>query len=154
MRPKIIPDVVSTREVLALPPHASVRQAARLMAEHGIAALLVVGDGDALKGIITERDITARVVAPGLDPEATPLSEVMTADPFCLRADDSLSEALELMRVHGFRHLPVLDDRGKPLSMVSVRDLYAVVQRQLEHDILNRDAWIMGIADAWGDGQA
>lgn len=151
MRAKIVPDVVPARDVLALSPDSTVRLAAQTMAAHNVAALLV-NDRDGVKGIVTERDITARVVAEGLDPETTPLSVVMTPDPRCLRADDSLSEALELMRVHGFRHLPVLDAAGRPLSMVSVRDLYAEVQRQLEHDILNRDAWIMGVADAWGDG--
>ncbi|MBX9635029.1 MAG: CBS domain-containing protein, partial [Magnetospirillum sp.] len=66
--------------------------------------------------------------------------------------DDSIAEALELMRRNGFRHLPVVDRQGHPMAMVSVRDLYAVIQRQLEHDILTRDAWILGVADAWGDG--
>ncbi|MBC7907354.1 MAG: CBS domain-containing protein [Rhodospirillaceae bacterium] len=151
MRPKIVPDVVSPSDVLALPPHAMVRQAAKLMAEHNVASLLVTEDGRLL-GIVTERDVTARVVAAGLDPDSTTLAQVMTADPRSLAPDDSIGEALELMRRHSFRHLPVLDDDGHPVAMVSVRDLYAVVQRQLEHDILNRDAWIMGIADAWGDG--
>jgi|AGTN01.2.fsa_nt_gi Predicted signal-transduction protein containing cAMP-binding and CBS domains len=153
MRPKIVPDVVPPRPVLALPPDASVRRAARTMAEQNVAALLVSDDG-VVRGIVTERDITARVVAPGLDPDSTPLSRVMTADPYSLRADDSIGEALELMRRHGFRHLPVLDGEGRPLAMVSVRDLYAQVQKQMELDLLHRDAWIMGIADAWGDGKA
>lgn len=151
MRPKIVPDVVSPSDVLSLPPDASVRQAARLMAESNVASVLVTENGRLL-GIVTERDVTARVVATGLDPDHTALSQVMTADPRTLAPDDSIGEALELMRSHGFRHLPVLDDDGHPVAMVSVRDLYAVVQRQLEHDILNRDAWILGVADAWGDG--
>lgn len=151
MRPKIVPDVVSPSEVLALPPGASVRQAAKVMAESNVASLLVT-EGGRLLGIVTERDVTARVVAAGLDPDGTMLSQVMTADPRALAPDDSIGEALELMRRYGFRHLPVLDDDGHPMAMVSVRDLYAVVQSQLEHDILNRDAWILGVADAWGDG--
>ena len=76
----------------------------------------------------------------------------MSPRPRSLAPDDSISEALELMRRHSFRHLPVLDEQGRPVAMVSVRDLYAVVQTQLERDILNRDAWILGVADAWGDG--
>lgn len=151
MRPKIVPDVVSPGQVLALPPQASVRDAARLMAERNVAALLVA-DGDDLLGIVTERDVSARVVAAGLDPDSTKLERVMSPGPRSLAPDDSISEALELMRRHSFRHLPVLDEAGRPVAMVSVRDLYAVVQTQLEHDILTRDAWIMGIADAWGDG--
>ncbi|HTH16969.1 MAG TPA: CBS domain-containing protein [Magnetospirillum sp.] len=151
MRLKIVPDVVVPCDVLFLPPQACVREAARLMASHNVAALLVT-EGDALLGIVTERDVSARVVAAGLDPDSTPLSAVMSPRPRSLAPDDSISEALELMRRHSFRHLPVLDEQGRPVAMVSVRDLYAVVQTQLERDILNRDAWILGVADAWGDG--
>lgn len=151
MRPKIVPDVVAPGEVLALPPQACVRQAARLMAENNVASLLVTEHGHLL-GIVTERDVTARVVAASLDPDTTMLAEIMTANPLSLAPDDSIAEALELMRRHGFRHLPVLDTGGHPIAMVSVRDLYTVVQNQLEHDIMNRDAWILGVADAWGEG--
>ncbi|MCR6629326.1 MAG: CBS domain-containing protein [Magnetospirillum sp.] len=153
MRPKIVPDVVKAGEVLSLPPQASVRQAARAMAASNVAALLVAEAGRVL-GIVTERDVSARVVATGLDPDATPLQAVMSPNPRSLAPDDSISEALELMRRHSFRHLPVLDGDGTPVAMVSVRDLYAVVQTQLEHDILNRDAWILGVADAWGEGMS
>lgn len=152
MRPKIVPDVVSPGDVLSLSPQASVREASRLMAANNVAALLVAEPGQVL-GIVTERDVSARVVAAGLDPDTTPLAAVMSPRPRSLAPDDSIAEALELMRRHGFRHLPVLDEGGRPLAMVSVRDLYAVVQSQLEHDILTRDAWIMGVADAWGDGE-
>lgn len=151
MRPKIVPDVVPAGDVLSLPPDSTVRDAARLMAARNVAALLVAEHGHVL-GIVTERDVSARVVAAGLDPDITPLKAVMSSKPRSLAPDDSISEALELMRRHSFRHLPVLDDAGHPIAMVSVRDLYAVVQTQLERDILNRDAWILGVADAWGDG--
>ncbi len=151
MRPKIVPDIVSPGEVLSLSPQSSVREAARLMASANVAALLVA-EGDRMLGIVTERDVSARVVAAGLDPDATPLSRVMTPEPRSLAPDDSISEALELMRRHSFRHLPVVDDGGHAIAMVSVRDLYAVVQNQLENDIMTRDAWIMGVADAWGEG--
>lgn len=150
MRPKIVPDVVSPGHVLSLPPGATVRDAARMMATNNVAALLVA-ERDTVLGIVTERDISARVVAAGHDPDTTALETVMSPRPRSLAPDDSISEALELMRRHSFRHLPVLDDQGRPVAMVSVRDLYAVVQTQLERDILNRDAWIMGVADAWGD---
>ncbi|HLO79072.1 MAG TPA: CBS domain-containing protein [Magnetospirillum sp.] len=153
MRPKIVPDVVSAGQVLSLPPQATVREAARLMAAENVAALLVAEEAKLL-GIFTERDVSARVVAAGLDPDTTRLGQVMTPEPRSLAPDDSISEALDMMRRHSFRHLPVLDDHGRPVAMVSVRDLYAVVQDQLEHDIMNRDAWILGIADAWGDEPA
>jgi CBS domain-containing protein len=152
MRPKIVPDVVSPGLVLSLPPQATVREAARMMAANNVAALLVA-EHDSVLGIVTERDVSARVVAAGLDPDVTVLEKVMSPRPRSLAPDDSIAEALDLMSRHNFRHLPVLDDDGRPVAMVSVRDLYAVVQTQLERDILNRDAWIMGVADAWGDEQ-
>ncbi|MGE5476089.1 MAG: CBS domain-containing protein [Bacteroidales bacterium] len=152
MRPKIVPDVVSPGLVLSLPPQATVREAARMMAANNVAALLVA-EHDSVLGIVTERDVSARVVAAGLDPDTTALEKVMSPRPRSLAPDDSIAEALDLMSRHNFRHLPVLDDDGRPVAMVSVRDLYAVVQTQLERDILNRDAWIMGVADAWGDEQ-
>lgn len=149
MRAKIIPDVVERRDLLSVDPGASAREAARLMAEHHVAALLVI-ERRGLAGIVTERDVTVRVVAAGRDPDRTSVESIMTADPRTLAPDDSLPEALELMRLHGFRHLPVVED-GRPVAMVSVRDLHAAVQRQLEADLVNRDAWIMGLSDAWGD---
>ncbi len=152
MRAKIIPDVVSPCHVLSLPPAATVRDAARLMADRHVAALLVQGAGvdGALLGIVTERDVTVRVVAAGLDPDAATLNQVMTANPRTLTPDDSVFEALELMQTHGFRHLPVVDDDNLPVGMVSIRDLYKAVQSQLEREVQDRDAWIIGSADAWG----
>lgn len=148
MRAKIIPDVVERREPLAVEPAATAREAARLMAERKVAALLVM-ERRALVGIVTERDVTVRVVAAGRDPDRTSVEAIMSPDPRTLAPDDSVPEALELMRLHGFRHLPVVED-GRPVAMVSVRDLHAAVQRQLETELVNRDAWIMGLSDAWG----
>lgn len=150
MRAKIVPDVVTRRDLLTVEPSATVREAARMMADHNVAALLVV-ERRALVGIVTERDITVGAVAAGRNPDATSVETIMTAEPRTLAPDDSVAEALELMRMHGFRHLPVVED-GRPVAMVSVRDLHAAVQKQLETDIVNRDAWIMGLSDAWGEG--
>lgn len=150
MRPRIVPDVVPRGAVASVAPGASVRAAARLMAGHRVAALLVV-EGEAVAGIVTEHDVTARLVAAGLDPDATPVSAIMSPNPHTLAPDDSVGEALELMRRRDIRHLPVVEG-GRPVAMVSVRDLYAAVQVQMEADILHRDAWILGLSDAWGDG--
>ncbi len=71
------------RQVIHLAPSASVREAARLMSENHIGALLVMDEGR-LAGIFTERDALNRVLAEGRDPDSTPLSEVMTRDPVTL----------------------------------------------------------------------
>jgi CBS domain-containing protein len=137
---KIIPDVVDNQTLYKLPPSALVREAAKTMGSNKVSAVLVT-DGDRLVGIFTERDLTARVVAVGLDPDKTPLSQVMTARPDVLAPEDSPLNALELMRLRHYRHLPVVED-GRVVGMVSIRDLYAVVKKQLEHEVREREAFI------------
>lgn len=140
---RIVPDIIpSTQDVYIVPPDSSVRDAAKLMRERNIAAVMIC-NGDQLAGIMTERDIAARVVAQGRDPETTTVAEVMTPDPDTLAPDDQASSALRMMREHNYRHLPVVEE-GRPVGMVSIRDLYATVQSELETDIANRDAYIFG----------
>jgi len=139
---KLMPDVIKKQELSCLPATATARDAALLMAERRIAAVLVT-EGRALKGIVTERDITVRVVAAGLDPQATPLSAVMTADPDTLEPSAAALAAMELMERHNYRHLPITVD-GEVVGMVSIRDLFAVVRAHLEDEIRDREAFIFG----------
>lgn len=139
---RIVPDVVCDQILHKVTPRDSVRQASRLMRDKKVAAVLVM-DGDRLTGILTERDMTVRVVAAGLDADATPVREVMTADPDTLAPDDTASDAIRMMRSRNYRHLPVVD-RGRVVGMVSVRDLYAVYNGELEQDLKDRNAYIYG----------
>ena len=75
-----------------------------------------------LAGILSERDIMNRVVAVGRTPGTTAVSEVMTANPRAVAADESIEECLFIMREFGFRHLPIVE--GKELrGLVSLRDV-------------------------------
>ncbi len=148
---KLIPDVIKDQQLVCLPPEASVQDAAVLMAERRVAAVLVtqnqLSGGPSLKGIFTERDLAARVVATGRDPVATRLAEVMTASPDTLGPDARAYEALDLMERHHYRHLPVTADGesdGTVLGIVSIRDLFAVVRAHLEDEIRDREAFIFG----------
>lgn len=148
---KLMPDVIKKQDLSCLPPDATVRDAALMMAERRIAAVLVT-NGRILKGIVTERDMTVRVVAAGLDPATTPLSAIMTADPDTLEPSAAAITAMELMERHHYRHLPVTVD-GEAVGMVSIRDLFAVVRAHLEEEIRGRDAFMFGTgysADAAG----
>lgn len=140
---KLIPDVIHDQQLVCLPPDATVLSAATLMAERRIAAVLVT-DGDRLRGIFTERDITARVVAAGRDPERTTLAEVMTADPDTLGPDARAIDALTLMEDRNYRHLPVAGADGRVLGIISIRDLFAVVRDHLEDEIKTREAFMFG----------
>jgi CBS domain-containing protein len=139
---KLVPDVIRDQDIISFAPEAMVRTAVRAMAEHHVGAILVT-DGTALKGIFSERDLTTRVVAPGLDPDTTTLSAVMSANPDTLPPDARAIEALDLMRQHNYRHLPVVED-DRLVGIVSIRDLYAAVHAQMEQEIHDRDAYIFG----------
>jgi len=137
----IVPDIVQRRNIASVTPDDSVLTAATKMAEIQIAALVVLGNDGALTGIVTERDVTQRLVAKGFDASTTSVSKIMTANPDTLSPDDSAGDALELMQSRKFRHLPVTED-GKCVGMVSIRDLYAAVKLALEEDIKETEAFV------------
>jgi CBS domain-containing protein len=120
MARRIIPDVVHDQELVQLAPGATVREAARKMAERRVGAALVT-EGGRLVGIFTERDLLNRVVARDLDPAATKLADVMTRDPATVGPSQRAVDALHLMHDGGFRHLPVVE-QGRVRGIVSLRD--------------------------------
>jgi CBS domain-containing protein len=83
---------------------------------------VIVMDGERLIGIFTERDALNKVLAAGLDPVSTKISEVMTRDPFCIPPATTVGEAMELVTRRRFRHLPIVEN-GKVLAVVSSGDL-------------------------------
>lgn len=132
---KIVPDVITAPQDLAtVTPKVTVAEVSELMATRRIGAILVVEKGK-LAGIFTERDALVRVIAKGVDPKTTTVSEVMTRNPDTIQPTESVQTALDLMAERGYRHLPVIDD-GKLYGIISIRDLYRSVKAQMEEDIL------------------
>lgn len=141
--PKIIPDVIQNQTLTLVPAGMPVSDAARLMRERNIAAVMIT-DGPVLMGIMTERDITRRVVADGLNPVTTPVGQVMTANPDTLGPDDRPLDALKLMQERGFRHIPVVSAHGGLLGMLSIRDLYSFVTAELENNLRSCELYVAG----------
>lgn len=112
-------DVMQRRMVLKASPETIVSEAAKLMANKNVGAVMVV-EGARLIGIFTERDIVYRVVARGLDAQTTRLADVMTPAPDTIDSDKPFGYALLRMHKGGFRHLPVIDD-GNVVGIVSAR---------------------------------
>ena len=102
-------------------PDTPVTECVRLMTAEKIGALVVM-DGERLKGIFTERDALNKVLAAGLDPGSTKVSEVMTKDPYCIPPTTTVGDAMELITKRRFRHLPIVEN-GKLLAVVSSGDL-------------------------------
>jgi CBS domain-containing protein len=113
------------KDALVLSPSATVSEAIELMQQQHQGCVFVTDDGGALSGVLTERDVVARVAAPGRDPGRTRLEEVMTPNPVTLQKEDPLAWALHRMGVDGFRHLPILDD-GQLIGFLSVRTVLEV----------------------------
>ncbi len=115
-----IRNLMERKKFLTASLETTVRQAAKLMAGKNVGAILVV-ENEQLVGIFSERDVVFRVVAKGLDPKTTTLSQVMTTDPKTLEPGRSYGHALLLMQENGFRHVPVVEN-GKPIGIVSSRN--------------------------------
>lgn len=137
MPQRTLRDVIANQTVLSSPPTATIREAALRMAESKVGAMLVV-DGERIAGIFTERDLLNRVIAKRLDPDTTPLVEVMTADPQTVSPDKTLAHALVMMYEGCYRHVPVVED-GKPLGMVSARDALGRELTEFENELERRD---------------
>ena len=105
-------ELVKDRRLYSIRADHTVLEAARYMMEHSVGAVPVLRDGN-LTGILSERDIMNRVVAVGRTPGTTAVSEVMTANPRAVAADESIEECLFIMREFGFRHLPIVDGLGE-----------------------------------------
>ncbi|MBT3358842.1 MAG: CBS domain-containing protein [Rhodospirillales bacterium] len=143
MKQKIIPDIIPNQRIRTLPPEHKVFEAAKLMVSHDIGAIVITSEDGLMAGIVTERDLTRRVLAKGLDPTKISVGEIMTRDPDTVSPGDSALEALEIMRIRRYRHLPVVED-GKVVGMVSVRDLYEVMKEELEASIRETEAFVFG----------
>ena len=102
-------------------PDALVSECASKMTSERIGALVVM-DGERLMGIFTERDALGRVLAQGLDPAHTKISDVMTRDPYCISPTTTVGEAMGLVTARRFRHLPVVEN-GKLVAVISSGDL-------------------------------
>jgi CBS domain-containing protein len=123
-------ELVKDRRLYSVDASRTVLEAARYMMEHNVGAVPVLRDGN-LAGILSERDIMNRVVAVGRTPGTTAVSEVMTANPRAVAADESINECLFIMSEFGFRHLPIVD--GKELKgIVSLRDVLMHQAAELE----------------------
>jgi CBS domain-containing protein len=120
---------------LRLGPDRPVVEAVDLMRRHRVGCVLVCR-GDQLAGIFTERDLLQRVLAPGL-PLTVTLGACMTPEPVVVRPKDSVAVAIRHMEEGGYRHLPVVDEAGRPLGVLSVRRIVHYLAEHFPATIYN-----------------
>lgn len=119
---------VQYKSALSVSSDTSVRRVIAVMRDAGVGYVLIV-DNQQLRGIFTERDFVKRVLARHADLDA-PVSEYMTANPVSIRRSDSIGGAIRTMHRGHYRHLPIVDDAGQPIGILSVKH---IVHYLVEH---------------------
>ncbi|MDP1672154.1 MAG: CBS domain-containing protein [Burkholderiales bacterium] len=137
MAERTIREVIEGQDLLTAPSTMSVAEAAGLMKQRNVGAMMVVDDGK-LVGMFTERDALFRVLAAGLDGSSTPLAQVMTRNPRTITPERSFAHALGFMHEGCFRHLPVIED-GRPVGMISVRDALGPELEAFVYELLRQE---------------
>jgi CBS domain-containing protein len=112
---------VMTADPRTVEPSASLAEAAQAMRDDDVGAVLVVDRGT-VAGIVTDRDIAVRAVAEGADPKSTKVADVCSADLTTLTVDQTVEDAIRLVREHNVRRIPVVQD-GRPAGIVTIGDL-------------------------------
>ena len=115
-----------SRNLLAVAPEDTLGEAAERMTDEGVGSAVVL-DGGRLIGILTERDVL-RAVAGRVHSSDARVREWMTEDPIVAGEETTAAESLETMLMHGFRHLPIVED-GRVVGIVSMRDVMAASVR-------------------------
>jgi CBS domain-containing protein len=117
----------------------SAQSVAKAFRDEDIGSLPVIADGESnqLEGIITDRDLCCTIVAEGLDPKTTPIATYVRRNPITCRAEHSLDACERLMQMHQVRRVPVVDQRGCCIGMVSQADLARSEQSDKVHRTLS-----------------
>lgn len=114
----------------------TVAEAVKIMQDKNFGALLV-SDKNKLTGIITERDILRKVAGRNLEASKVTVNQIMTPNPEALEMSDQILYAMNLMVVGGYRHVPIVDDKRKPISILSIRDIVKHLSQFFEAEIQN-----------------
>lgn len=114
---------ICTRSVDTAAPEESILSAARRMSDRNVGTLVVADTGNRPLGILTDRDLVTRILARGVDPVSTTVRQVMTRDIEAVTEDSSIEDALRLMRVGGYRRIPVVNPESGLVGILTLDDI-------------------------------
>lgn len=123
------------RDVVVTDRNTTVMDAAKLMREHHVGAVVVIGNengGAQPVGIVTDRDIVVEILACGLDPETILVEDIMLESLHTVGEKEGVFTTIRLMREHGVRRLPVVNESGYLEGIVSLDDLIALLATEIE----------------------
>lgn len=128
--------------VWSVAPDTSVFEALRKMADHDVGALLVL-DGNALAGIVSERDYARKVILMGRASRDTPVRDVMSEDVVTVAPENTMQDCMARMTEHHIRHLPVLRD-GNAVGVISIGDVVEATMSEQAYLIDQLQRYIQG----------
>lgn len=114
------------RPIVTIAPEKTIQEACQLLQERNIGCLLVEEQGK-LCGILTDRDIALRVTGQGKDPQLTHVGTVMTANPVRIPVSSTLHELTMLMHGQRVRRVPIIDESGRAIGIVTLDDLLVLL---------------------------
>jgi CBS domain-containing protein len=120
-----------SKEVVSVEPTATLSEVARQMDEHGVGAIVVVEQQRPV-GIVTDRDV-ALALGTGRAIREEPVQEIMTCPPATLNERDGIFSATQQMKTNAIRRLPVVDDVGRLIGIVSLDDLFLLLSEELHN---------------------
>ena len=129
---------IMTGGIETIAPQATLAEAARKMASQDIGSLPVCAERRRVVGIITDRDITVRAVARGMDPNSTRVEEVMTRDVLSCSAEADVEHACELMEKRQVRRLLVTGEDERPIGIVSLGDIALCLRESQSGEVLKK----------------
>ncbi len=142
---EILEKVLINQRLVIIGHKSSAYEAAVSMLKNKCGALLVCNSKNSqdLVGIITERDITFKVIPKNLDPKETEVSKIMTKNVETISPKKTTIDAIHVMRTKGFRHLPVLEKK-KIVGILSMRDLYDYANNELQDSLKKHQEFMFG----------
>ena len=130
------------RNIISISAEASVLDAIKIMADKAVGSLLVM-EGDALRGIVTERDYARKVIVKGRSSETTRVGEIMTAEVCTASMKDTVNHCMTVMSDRKIRHLPIVDD-DVVVGMISIGDLVQAIISDQQEEIEHLEHYISG----------
>ena len=141
----LLENILTNQRLVIIDADSTAYDAAVTMLKHKCGALLVcekVKNGP-LIGIITERDLTFRVIPKDLDPKKTKVNKIMTKNPDTIKPDKTTIDAIKIMKSKGFRHLPVVN-KNEIIGILSMRDLYDAHAELLQDSLKKHQEFMFG----------
>jgi CBS domain-containing protein len=129
--------VLGPKTPLCVTEKSSVKEVIELLQKFSVGSVLILDEQGKVSGIFTERDCLLKVIGKEINLNKTAITDVMTKNPETQKLDGTIAYALNLMSLGGFRHIPLVDDDGIPVGIISVKQVVDYLVNSFNEDLLD-----------------